>query len=274
VQEKTHSNHLCMQLHNLIYRARIPQPMANPAQRPRRPKKTATRTSIAIGPEEKLVLDWWVGERGATSMSNGIRLLLEKAEKQPWPQLVDTARNSTMVCEQHNEPLLLFEPSTQRPLCRRCTTAFEVQQQVGLMRYCRRHLSGYHRYCAMCENDKTRREVPVPAISASTAVELEREGAVLVDVRRTKHVRGEFEGSRELKYTDILDARNGKLVEFLATIEPSAAMVLFDDDGEGRSYGAAGELVMRYGMENRVYVVQGGIRELRSVFPGRYQEVP
>ena len=179
-----------------------------------------------------------------------------------------------MVCEHHNEPLLLFDPLTQRPLCRRCTTAFDVQQQVGLMRYCRRHLSGYHRYCAMCENDKTRREVPVPAISASTAVELEQEGAALVDVRRTKHVQGEFEGSRKLMYTDILDARTGTLIEFLSTIDPSAAMVLFDDDGEGRSYGAAGELVLRYGMENRVYVVQGGIRELRSVFPGRYQEVP
>jgi len=178
-----------------------------------------------------------------------------------------------MVCERHNEPLLLFDPSTQRPLCRRCTTAFEVQQQVGLMNYCRRHLSGYHRYCAMCENDKTRREVPVPAISASTAVELEQEGAVLVDVRRTRHLQGDFEGSRELKYTDILDARNGNLVDFLATIDPSAAMVLFDDNGEGRSYGAAGELVLRYGMENRVYVVHGGIRELRSVSPGRYQEV-
>lgn len=74
-------------------------------------------------------------------------------------------------------------------------------------------------------------------------------------------------------YTDILDARNGKLVDFLTTIDPSAAMVLFDDDGEGRSYGAAGELVLRYGMENRVYVVLDGIRELRTVFPGRYQEV-
>ena len=262
-----------MQLHNLITRARIPPSMTNPTQRPRRPKKTAKRTSIAIGPEEKLVLDWWVGERGATSMSNGIRFLLEKAEKQPWPELVDTARNSTMVCEYHNEPLLLFDPSTQRPLCRRCTTALEVQQQVGLMRYCRRHLSGYHRYCAMCENDKTRREVPVPAISASKAVKLEQKGAVLVDVRRTRHLRGEFEGSRELMYTDILDARNGKLVDFLTTIDPSAAMVLFDDDGEGRSYGAAGELVLRYGMENRVYVVLGGIREKRTVFPGRYQEV-
>jgi len=125
----------------------------------------------------------------------------------------------------------------------------------------------------MCENDKTRREVPVPAISASKAGKLEQKGAVLVDVRRTRHLRGEFEGSRELMYTDILDARNGKLVDFLTTIDPSAAMVLFDDDGEGRSYGAAGELVLRYGMENRVYVVLGGIRELRTVFPGRYQEV-
>ena len=124
----------------------------------------------------------------------------------------------------------------------------------------------------MCENDKTRREVPVPAISASTAVELEQEGAVLVDVRRTRHLQGGFEDSRELKYTDILDARNGKLVDFLATIDPRAAMVLFDDDGEGRSYGAAGELVLRYGMENRVYVVKGGIRELKSDFPERYQD--
>ena len=247
--------------------------MSSPKQRPRRPKKTATRTSIAIGPEEKLVLDWWVGERGATSMSNGIRLLLEKAEKQPWTELVDTARNSTMVCEHHNEPLLLFDPSTQRPLCRRCTTTFEVRQQVGLMRYCRRHLSGYHRYCAMCENDKTRREVPVPAISASRVVDLEQEGAVLVDVRRTKHVQGEFEGSRKLMYTDILDARTGVMIDFLASIDSSAPLVLFDDDGEGRSYGAAGELVLRYGMENRVYVVQGGITDLRTVFPERYQEV-
>ena len=206
-------------------------------------------------------------------MSNGIRFLLEKAESQPWPKLVDTARNSSMVCEHHNEPLLLFDPSTQRPLCRQCTTAFEIQQQVGLMRYCRRHLSGYHRYCAMCENDKTRREVPVPAISASTAVELEQEGAVLVDVRRTKHVLGRFEGSRELKYTDILDAREGDLVEFLATIKQGSSLILFDDDGEGRSYGAAGELVLRYGMENRVYVVHGGISELRSDFPERYQEL-
>ena len=206
-------------------------------------------------------------------MSNGFRLLLEKAEKQSWSELVETARNSTMVCEQHNEPLLLFDPSTQRPLCRRCTTAFDVQQQVALMRYCRRHLSGYHRYCAMCENDKTRREVPVPAISASTAVELEQEGAVLVDVRRTKHVQGKFEGSWELMYTNIIDAREGSLAEFLASIAPGASLILFDDDGEGRSYGAAGELVLRYGMENRVYVVQGGIRELRSGFPERYQEV-
>ena len=124
------------------------------------------------------------------------------------------------------------------------------------MRYCRRHLSGYHRYCAMCENDKTRREVPVPAISASTVVDLEQEGAVLVDVRRTKHVQGEFEGSRKLMYTDILDARTGVMIDFLASIDSNAPLVLFDDDGEGRSYGAAGELVLRYGMENRVYVVQ------------------
>ena len=125
----------------------------------------------------------------------------------------------------------------------------------------------------MCENDKTRREVPVPAISASKAGKLEQKGAVFVDVRRTRHLRGEFEGSQELMYTDILDARNGKLVDFLTTIDPSAAMVLFDDDGEGRSFGAAGELVLRYGMENRVYVVLGGIRELRTAFPERYQEV-
>ena len=206
-------------------------------------------------------------------MSNGIRLLLEKAEKQAWPELVDTARNSTMVCEHHNEPLLLFDPATQQPLCRRCTTGFEVQQQVALMRFCRRHLSGYHRYCAMCENDKTRREVPVPAISASTALDLEQGGAVLVDVRRTKHVVGEIDGSQKLMYMDILDARNGYLVDFLANIDASTSLVLFDDDGEGRSYGSAGELVLRYGMENRVYVVQGGIRELRSVFPERYREV-
>ena len=207
-------------------------------------------------------------------MSNGIRLLLEKAEKQSWPELVDTARNSTMICEHHNEPLLLFDPASQRPLCRRCATGLEVQQQVALMRFCRRHLSGYHRYCAMCENDKTRREVPVPAISASTAKDLEQEGAVLVDVRRTKHVQGEIEGSLKMMYADILDARKGDLVDFLANIDASASLVLFDDDGEGRSYGAAGELVLRYGMENRVYVVQGGIKELRSFFPERYQEVP
>ena len=206
-------------------------------------------------------------------MSNGIQSLLEKAEKQGWSELVDIARNSTIVCEHHNEPLLLFDPSTQRPLCRRCTTGFQVQKQVGLMRYCRRHLSGYHRYCAMCENDKTRREVPVPVISASTAVNLEQEGAVLVDVRRTKHVQGEFEGSRKLMYTDILDARKGALIDFLESIDPNASLVLFDDDGEGRSCGAAGELVLRYGMENRVYVVQGGFTDLRSVFPERYQEV-
>ena len=262
-----------MQLHKLIFGARIRPSMTSPKQRPRRPKKTAKRTSIAVGPEEKLVLDWWLGEQGATSMSNGIRLLLEKAEKQAWSELVDTARNSTMVCEHHNEPLLLFDPSTQRPLCRHCTNAFEVHKQVGLMRYCRRHLSGYHRYCAMCENDKTRREVPVPAIAASTAADLEQEGAVLVDVRRTKHVQGEIEGCLKLMYTEILDARSGELVEFLATIDPNASLVLFDDDGEGRSYGAAGELVLRYGMENRVYVVRGGIRELRSVFSERYHEV-
>lgn len=76
-----------------------------------------------------------------------------------------------------------------------------------------------------------------------------------------------------MKYTDILDARKGELVEFLATIKQGSSLILFDDDGEGRSYGAAGELVLRYGMENRVYVVHGGIRELRSDFPERYQEL-
>lgn len=205
-------------------------------------------------------------------MSKGIRLLLEKAENEQWPNLVETARNSTMVCEHHNEPLLLYDQSTQQPLCRLCTIRYDIQKQVGLMRYCRRHLSGYHRYCAMCENDKTRREVPVPAISAATAVELEREGAVLVDVRRTMHVRGAFEGSRSLIYMEFIDARSGALVEFLESIDPGASLILFDDDGEGRSYGAAGELVLRYGMENRVSIVQGGITELRSVFPERFLE--
>ena len=41
-------------------------------------------------------------------------------------------------------------------------------------------------------------------------------------------------------------------------------MVLFDDDGKGRCM-ALRENSSAYGMENRVYVVQGGIRELRSV---------
>ena len=41
-----------MQLHNLIFRTRLRPSMSKPKQRPRRPKKTATRTSIAIGPEE------------------------------------------------------------------------------------------------------------------------------------------------------------------------------------------------------------------------------
>lgn len=204
-------------------------------------------------------------------MSKGIRMLLEKAENEQWPKLVQIARTSTMVCEHHNEPLLLFDQSTHQPLCRLCTIGFDVHKQVGLMRYCRRHLSGYHRYCAMCETDKTRREVPVPAISAATAVELERDGAVLVDVRRTKHVQGVIEGSQSLTYMKFIDGRCGALVEFLESIDSGASLILFDDDGEGRSYGAAGELVLRYGMENRVSIVQGGITELRSVFPERFR---
>ena len=262
-----------MQLHNIKYGVCIRTDMTKSPQRPRRPKKTATRTSIAIGPEEKLVLDWWVGERKLSSMSIGIRLLLEKAEKRAWQGLVEAAKDSTLVCEHHNEPLLLFDPATEQPICRLCTIGFDLQKQVGLMRYCRRHLLGYHRYCAMCANDKTRREVPVPAITAANAIDLERNGAVLVDVRRTKRIKGEFEGSESLIYLKFIDARDGALIGFLESIEPGTHLILFDDDGEGRSYAAAGELVLRYGMENRVSIVQDGISGLKSFSPERYLEV-
>ncbi len=247
--------------------------MTEHSRRPRRPRKTATRTSIALGPEEKLVLDWWIGEKGAASMSKGIRLLLENAEGDQWQNLLELARDSTMVCERHNEPLLLYNPDTEQPLCRICTISFDSAEQVNLMRYCRRHLIGYFRYCAMCEIDKTRRAVPVKSVSAATAIKLETSGAILIDVRHTKHVKGTFTGARELIYKEFIDARSGALIEFLDTLGPDCTLILFDDNGEGRSYGAAGELVLRFGMENRVSVVKGGITALKSASSGRFEGV-
>ena len=95
---------------------------------------------------------------------------------------------------------------------------------------------------------------------------------MLVDVRRTKHTRGRIADSHDLMYMHFIDTRDGKLHDFLEGIAEDTPLILFDDDGEGRSHGAAAELVLRYGMENRVAIVNGGIVALRDTDASRFLE--